>query len=263
MLPCRVPHLMKLKSPILKRIYHVTSAVTQQCNETGLTLVHRSMPLLGGCVGSDDNKAKHIISQLVQSLALILDSLKHEAMPSQSALLLIRHCVVSRLSYLCRVTHSDIIREALVALDQHILNTLSHKFQLPEIDMIQPHTTHMVRLPIKLGGLGIPSLADTSHLRFLHPFVLPCLLRRFDGCGLGAVRRCCRVHNRHVNIDDGLEARAEVSIASGRRLFPFTSRTGSSLDASNPASCASRSSSVFNTELCRRMLSRVMFWHAW
>ena len=50
---CRV----LIPTPITATNKSTTDAVEQQCHARGLTLVHGCMPLLGGCVGSDDAMA--------------------------------------------------------------------------------------------------------------------------------------------------------------------------------------------------------------
>ena len=90
---CRV----LIPTPQAATDHTVTAAVQAQCTTRNLTLVHGCMSMLGGCVGSDDTMATHIASEAVQAVVPLLDALTHDKMPSQSALLLIRYCVISRL----------------------------------------------------------------------------------------------------------------------------------------------------------------------
>ena len=112
------------------------------------------------------------MTESIQSVIPLLKTLQHDMMPSQTALLLIRYCIMSRLSYLCRVTRPAIIMTALQQLDTTILHTVIDKLELPKMERMELHTKLMIQLPIKLGGIGIPSLADTSQPAFLSSLCL-------------------------------------------------------------------------------------------
>jgi len=52
-------------------------------------------------------------------------------------------------------------------MDKHILNTVINKLQLPSEEQMELYTKLMIQLPIKLGGIGIPSIANSSAPAFL------------------------------------------------------------------------------------------------
>jgi hypothetical protein len=140
--------------------------------ELPLQIVSGCLPLLGGVIGDDDNACKQIVLEKVKSQEKLFYSIQHRRMPVQIAFHLLRSCFLPRLNYLLRVTKPELISEAAILFDQMILDTFTKKCNLPL--PLSPNQLSQIRLPCKLGGLGLSSAADTSIIAFYASYSLSC-----------------------------------------------------------------------------------------
>jgi hypothetical protein len=159
------PAKCRLLSPSLSAPCH--TAIRQECESRSLTFLSGCMSLLGSYVGADDTTATAIVKDVVESCYPLLDALTHINMPSPFAMLLLRHCITSKVAYLTRVTRPEVTRMALLQLDKRILTTLATKLHLPPPDALSTTTVSLIRLPVSLGGLGLASAADSAPAAFL------------------------------------------------------------------------------------------------
>ena len=143
------------------------TAVQKECESRSLTFIAGCMSLLGGYIGTDDVIARAIVKDTVASVYPLLDALTHANMPSAFAMLILKHCITSKVSYLTRVTRPEVARAALLELDERILKMLTTKLEIPSTDQLTASTVTLIRLPTHLGGIGIPSAADSSAAAFL------------------------------------------------------------------------------------------------
>ena len=159
------PSKCRVLSPSSTSSIH--TAVQRECESRSLTFIQGCMPLLGGYVGTDDVIATTIVKDTVSSIYPLLDALSHAKMPSPFAMLLLRHCITSKVAYLTRVTRPEVARKSLLELDEHILKVFTSKVDIPSPDKLDASTISIIRLPSRLGGIGIPSTADSSAAAYL------------------------------------------------------------------------------------------------
>jgi hypothetical protein len=159
------PTKCRLLAPAVLSPSHAT--IRQECESRSLAFLSGCMPLLGSYVGADDSTATAIVEDVVTSCYPLLDALTHVNMPSPFAMLLMRHCITSKVAYLTRVTRPEVTREALLQLDKRVLTTLTTKLHLPQADALSNTTVNLIRLPVSLGGLGLASAADSAPAAFL------------------------------------------------------------------------------------------------
>ena len=84
------------------------SHIEQQAIMRQLQVIYGSMPILGGCVGVDDTIKTEHVKSTAQSHSHLLQSIQHQLMPSQSAYLILKMCINTRMNYLTRVTRPDL-----------------------------------------------------------------------------------------------------------------------------------------------------------
>src|SRR4051812_42442848 len=113
----------------------------------------KSVDLLGGCVGSDRDMIKQHTRMITGATAPLLEAITHPDMPSQSAFALLRQCIVTKIGYLARVTPPKLAHKAL---KKFLFTKVTH-IGMPAT--LPAHTTRQIRLPVKLGGMGIRSMA--------------------------------------------------------------------------------------------------------
>jgi hypothetical protein len=161
------PAKCRLLVPSTSTPGHVCTVIRQECDSRSLAFMSGCMPLLGSYVGADDITATAIVDEVVASCYPLLDALTHIDMPSHFAMLIMRHCITSKVAYLTRVTRPDVTSEALIRLDTRILTNLTTKLHLPPPQTLHSTTISLIRLPVSLGGLGITSAADSAAAAFL------------------------------------------------------------------------------------------------
>jgi hypothetical protein len=148
------------------------------CAARGLQLVMGSAPLLGGRIGDlTDNDTRRWLDGCVCEQKPFADALADPRLHAQSAFLLLRSCLVPRFNYLLRVFPPPVIARAAAAFDRLIYGCLSQRVgALPPPPVLAAgaaRPTHLsvafsqLRLPVRCGGLGIPSAVQVSPAAFI------------------------------------------------------------------------------------------------
>ena len=112
-----------------------------------------SLPLLGSIISMQDEVRREFAIQKVNTLDQPLARLLSDEIPMQSALVMFRYCVVSRLAYLFRTLPPHVTRAAAQLLADMINRFLVQKLVLPEPHISQ---TQLFMSRAGSGGLGIP-----------------------------------------------------------------------------------------------------------
>lgn len=128
----------------------------------GVKIVRGADVLLGGIIGSDDERRADDAMAKVEDLIASLAFIKHESMPRQMALNLLR-LTVTRTSYLQRTAPTRTCAPALEVFDRHVRAAVFHLASVNREGLdASEWEAAMIALPAKRGGLGIPSAAATA-----------------------------------------------------------------------------------------------------
>ena len=180
------------------------------------------METLGAIIGSESPLAKRWVKDKVDAHLPFFKLLEHSAMPSQIAALILRLCAVPSMGYLSRTIPPNLLRPYALEFDSLVVRTfcrrLSLPFPLPDL------AKKTLTLPIRLGGVGLRSIASTSHAAYFSAAAM---------AAPGVVLLVPR-HRREATLANCSKARFMTAIteahqhvrrllpASGHRLFPET-----------------------------------------
>ena len=119
------------------------------------------MPALGAMVGwSPDGIAKWVKDKMVRTHTPFFEAISHKALPAQHALALLRLCMLPRMNFWTRVLPPDVVAPAAKAFDDLVLETALRKLGLgTSLSNVAQKT---IRLPVRLGGLGLRSMEAVS-----------------------------------------------------------------------------------------------------
>ena len=130
----------------------------------------RSTKKLGSRFGersaSDDEFIKKDIDVCTK---VILPFLRRDSIPKQIALLLIRHCVISRTNYLGRVFPPQLLSKHLAVLDDEVIHSVCLMVNRNSKELSEDQK-RILQLPISWGGLGMAPTQVVAHAAFISAF---------------------------------------------------------------------------------------------
>jgi hypothetical protein len=185
----------------------IQNHIHAQATQRNLQMVYGSMEILGGCVGIDNTIKLEHVTRKTESHKPLLHAIQHSSMPSQSAYLILKSCINTRIGYLARVTRPEICSVPFQAFDISVLDTIQNKMLLPPHSSYSDFTKELIRLPVDLGGYGIPSAIETSPVAYFSSIVsslpfLPLPLAP-HGPTLASLKRC---HSSLLTSNTGVES---------------------------------------------------------
>jgi hypothetical protein len=188
------PAKCRVLVPILQ---HATTyqhfEIQEQAEDRQMQVIYGSMPILGGCVGIDDQVKSDFVKSNISSCQQLLKSIENKFMPSQISYLILKMCINTKINYLARITRPHVANEHFRIFDQAVIKTIQHKMELPHETSLSEFSVELFRLPTHLGGYGIPSALEVSPIAYFSSVVacLPYLLPLpFDGSTLMALKKC-------------------------------------------------------------------------
>ena len=129
-----------------------------------ITVHEQHMEVVGAVVGRDKQAVRDGLAEVRQQTGndaffrrLLLDE-----MPVQSAMLLLRQCMVPQLNYLLRCTPPSCIANTCAEFDAQVLAAAVDKLDLSDDDAAARDTARLLRGRLKDGGFGLTSAALTS-----------------------------------------------------------------------------------------------------
>lgn len=129
-------------------------------------LVTSASDFLGAVIGQDRASMAEEAVQLVMEDDHFFSSLRHEGLPAQEAIILLRQSGAQRLNYLLRTTPPEVVKRAAQHHDDRMLNTVMAKCGLREEEMDAIARTK-VALGLKHGGMGMRKAVSVSPLAYL------------------------------------------------------------------------------------------------
>jgi hypothetical protein len=121
---------------------------------------------LGSRFGPRSRLDEEWVFREVRKVEKILDFISNPSLPKQVALLILRFCVISRVSYLMRTIPPTISRGPLQWLDDQILQCFC-KIGEFKPGSLSPEQVAQIHVPIKQGGFGLPRLVELAPIAFV------------------------------------------------------------------------------------------------
>jgi hypothetical protein len=130
-----------------------------------ITLVQGAVPLLGSIVGLDKHAIRTFLRTKVDHHQEFFEALRCPRLPAQHALLLLRLSAHPRMNFLLRTLPPDLTAAACAAFDTQIRTSAIHILQLTH-DHLSQVALDQFRLPLRRGGLGLPSMLSIAPAAF-------------------------------------------------------------------------------------------------
>ena len=148
-----------------------TIADMHQLAQSGLNVTSRGITALGVPIGTELFQTEALQGWLEEGQHMLegIQAVAHIAKDAHGAFLLLKYCYNARIGYLLRCVPPHILTETARKHDERV----EHAFR--SIHSIGPMTNmaqKQMRLPCKLGGLGIASAATTSPIAYVSSLAL-------------------------------------------------------------------------------------------
>ena len=149
--------------------FHATHAplkkdILDTLADRNITVHEDHMEVVGAAVGRDEQAVREGVRLVRQQAGndaffrrLLLDE-----MPVQSAMLLLRQCMVPQLNYLLRCTPPSCVQDVCAEFDAQVLTAAVDKLDLTDDEAAATDTARLLRARLKDGGFGLTSAALTS-----------------------------------------------------------------------------------------------------
>jgi hypothetical protein len=129
-----------------------------------ITVHEDHMEVVGAVLGRDEQAVREGLAHVRQQASndaffrrLLLDE-----MPVQSAMLLLRQCMVPQLNYLLRCTPPSCIADTCAEFDAQVLSAAVDKLDITDEEAAAPDTARLLSARLKDGGFGLTSAALAS-----------------------------------------------------------------------------------------------------
>ena len=129
-----------------------------------ITIHEEHMEVVGAVVGRDEQAVREGLALVRQQAGndAFFRRLLLEEMPVQSAMLLLRQCMVPQLNYLLRCTPPGCIEDTCAQFDAQVLEAAIAKLDLTDEEAAARDTARLLRTRLKDGGFGLTSAVLTS-----------------------------------------------------------------------------------------------------
>ena len=121
---------------------------------------------LGSRFGPRSRMDEEWVFREVKKIEKILDFISNPSLPKQVALLILRFCVISRVSYLMRTIPPSITRGPLEWLDDKIFKCFCYIGEFRP-GSLSPEQVAQIHIPIRKGGFGLPRLVELAPIAFV------------------------------------------------------------------------------------------------
>ena len=127
------------------------------------------MEAVGAVVGRDEQAIRDGLAQVRHQAGsdAFFRRLQLDDMPVQSAMLLLRQCMVPKLNYLLRCSPPSCISDVCREFDSQVLAAAVDKLDLADDETTAPDTVRLLRARLKDGGFGLTSAQLTSPAAYL------------------------------------------------------------------------------------------------
>ena len=112
------------------------------------------MPLVGSCIGLDDDARRDWVTAKVKETIPLLNNLLHPSISIQAAVIFLRTSVFAHLNYLLRSLPPAVTAPGAKIFRDAAINTLCDKLRIERTDVATDTVSKQLFLPAALGGLG-------------------------------------------------------------------------------------------------------------
>jgi hypothetical protein len=148
---------------LLPSVGEPSREVQQAIEKYGMRARRGAFSLLGTVVGNDPARMKELVKEKVDKWKKALELLARKEVPAQLALLMARWSMVAKPNSLIRSLPPSLTTEALREFDHTIIRVMEERLQLNFTDTAKK----IFQLPIRQGGVGFCSAADTAEHAFV------------------------------------------------------------------------------------------------
>ena len=147
----------------------LTASVLSTLSSNNIQLHHDWVSVVGAVVGRDDAAIRagmHSVLSAAGSHDAFLRRLQLEDMPVQTAMLLLRQCMVPAMNHFLRCIAPGCIEDEARHFDQRVVEAAMHKLDLDDGERSE-RTTTLLQRKLRDGGWGLIPAARTSPAAFL------------------------------------------------------------------------------------------------
>ncbi len=146
---------------------NIDPALRNRMIDLGLRFVEANWLTLGVAISSslpsNGDAARVAVQEAAAEHVKLLDTLADKAFSSQEAMLYLRCLASPAQVYAARTTPPDLFLPTARAVDEAVQRTVQSRLGLE----LTPTSLTQLRLPLRLGGLGLPSLESISYSAFV------------------------------------------------------------------------------------------------
>jgi hypothetical protein len=113
------------------------------------------MPLVGSCIGLDDDARRAFVIEKVESAIVLLPNILHPSISIQAAAIFLRTSVFTQLNYLLRSLPPAVTIPGATKFRDAALGTLFDKMRLSRCDAAATIVAKQLFLPAAMGGFGL------------------------------------------------------------------------------------------------------------
>ena len=113
------------------------------------------MPLVGSCIGLDDDARRAFVTEKVESAIALLPNLLHPSISIQAAVIFLRTSVFTQLNYLLRSLPPAVTIPGATKFREAAIGTLFDKMRISRGDAAATIVANQLFLPSALGGFGL------------------------------------------------------------------------------------------------------------
>jgi hypothetical protein len=113
------------------------------------------MPLVGSCIGLDDDARRAFVIEKVKSAIALLPNLLHPSVSIQAAAIFLRTSVFTQLNYLLRSLPPAVTTPGATMFRDAAIGTLFDKMRIDRGDAAATIVANQLFLPSALGGFGL------------------------------------------------------------------------------------------------------------
>jgi len=113
------------------------------------------MPLVGSCIGLDDDARRAFVIEKVESAIALLPNLLHPSISIQAAAIFLRTSVFTQLNYLLRSLPPAVTMPGAIMFRDAAIGTLFDKMRIGRGDAAAAIVANQLFLPSAMGGFGL------------------------------------------------------------------------------------------------------------
>ena len=157
------PSQLTLNPSKSERFWFHTSALPSSLLDLQFRLVNKAAIVLGAPVGVDDSSINDLLVKDTHNYhERFFNTLLSPLLHHQEVFLLLRYCMLPKLTHLMRTVRPHWLHTTTQQFDQLIINIINQRLSIPNSSTPNLPYQTILSLPIRLGGFGLRSTTTTS-----------------------------------------------------------------------------------------------------